>query len=64
MSAGQPSGVDEDELEAELEGLEQERIDEAMLKTGTVPVGDEVGRLPNAGTKEREYTYFPALQRA
>lgn len=57
MSAGQPTGVDEDDLEAELEGLEQEQIDEAMLKTGTVPVGDEVGRLPNAGTKEREYIF-------
>lgn len=52
LTAGQSNAVDEDELEAELEGLEQERIDEAMLKTGTVPVGDEVGRLPNAGTKE------------
>lgn len=49
---GEP--VDEDELENELEGLEQEQIDERMLKTGTVPVHDEINRLPNAANGERE----------
>ena len=38
---GEP--VDDDELEAELEGMEQEAIDERMLKTGTVPVADLPG---------------------
>lgn len=38
---GEP--IDEDELEAELEGMEQEAIDEKMLKTGTVPVADLPG---------------------
>ena len=49
---GEP--VDEDELENELEGLEQEQIDERMLKTGTVPVHDEINRLPSAANGERE----------
>lgn len=53
---GEP--VDETELDEELEGMEQERIDEAMLKTGTVPVADEVNRLPEVGNKERECIFF------
>lgn len=43
---------DEDELEAELEGLEQEVMDERMLKTGTVPVADQITRLPAAANGE------------
>jgi Snf7 len=42
---GEP--IDEDDLEAELEGLEQEVMDERMLKTGSVPVTGEVNRLPS-----------------
>lgn len=45
----QPS---EDELEAELEGLEQEAMDVRMLKTGTVPVADQINRLPAAANGE------------
>jgi charged multivesicular body protein 4 len=41
--------VDEDELDAELADLQQEQLDEKMLKTGTVPVGD---RLPSAAQHE------------
>lgn len=41
---GEP--IDEADLEEELEGLEQEAMDEKMLKTGTVPVTGEVSRLP------------------
>lgn len=48
---------DEDELEAELEGLEQEAMDERMLKTGTVPVSDQLNRLPAAANGEREYIH-------
>ncbi|KAL9086601.1 MAG: hypothetical protein Q9165_007044 [Trypethelium subeluteriae] len=40
--------VDEDDLDEELQELQQEQLDEKMLKTGTVPVGDEVHRLPAA----------------
>lgn len=32
--------------------MEQEAIDERMLKTGTVPVSDEVNRLPAAANGE------------
>lgn len=41
---GEP--VDEDELEAELEDLQQEQLDEQMLKTGSVPVSDQIQRVP------------------
>ncbi|KAJ5852057.1 Snf7 [Penicillium soppii] len=43
---------DEAELDAELEDLEQEAMDERMVKTGFVPVGDQLDRLPAAGNKE------------
>ena len=46
------TGVDEEELEDELAELQQEELDNKMLKTGTVPVGDRVDRLPVA----REYS--------
>lgn len=39
--------VDEDDLEAELESMQQEQLDEQMLKTGTVPVADSISRMPN-----------------
>ena len=45
--------VDEDELEADLEQLEQEDMDKKMLGTGTVPVSDTVHRLPTAANGER-----------
>ena len=44
---GEP--IDEADLEEELEGMEQEAMDERMLKTGTVPVAGEVDRLPQVG---------------
>lgn len=44
---GEP--IDEADLEAELEDIEQEAMDERMLKTGTLPVGGEVDRLPQVG---------------
>ncbi|KAJ5677638.1 Snf7 [Penicillium maclennaniae] len=43
---------DEDELEEELEGLEQEAMDERMLNTGPVPVNSQLDRLPEAGKSE------------
>lgn len=59
----QPVGEqpDEDELDAELEGLEQEAMDERMLKTGTVPVADQINRLPAAANEERESFPYPLL---
>ena len=53
------TGVDEDELEDELAELQQEELDNKMLKTGTVPVSDQITRLPNAAVGEREY--FPVV---
>ncbi|KAF2276571.1 Snf7-domain-containing protein [Westerdykella ornata] len=44
--------VDEDELDQELAELQQEKLDEQMLKTGTIPVGDKVDRLPAAAQHE------------
>jgi len=45
---GEP--VDEADLEEELEGLEQEAMDERMLKTGPTPVTGEINRLPAVST--------------
>lgn len=49
--------VDEDELDAELEGLEQEAMDERMLNTGPVPVNSQLDRLPAAGTSDCKFIY-------
>ncbi|RVX67107.1 Vacuolar-sorting protein SNF7 [Exophiala mesophila] len=42
--------IDEADLEEELEGLEQEAMDERMLKTGPTPVTGEINRLPAVAT--------------
>lgn len=47
-------GVDEDELDEELAELQQEQLDERMLKTGSVPVSDQINRMPSAPSKCRE----------
>jgi charged multivesicular body protein 4 len=47
---GEP--IDETELDDELAELEQEQLDDRMLKTGTVPVSDEIHRLPAVGNGE------------
>ena len=52
---GEP--IDEADLEEELEGMEQEAMDERMLKTGTVPVAREIDRLPQVGNGERKLTH-------
>ena len=57
--------MDEGELEAELEGLEQEAMDERMLNTGPTPVGNRLEGLPAAGTAERKFALacsLPAVQ--
>lgn len=38
--------MDDAELEADLEQLQQEALDEQIVKTGNVPIADEVGRTP------------------
>lgn len=54
---GEP--LDEADLEEELEGMEQEMMDERMLKTGTVPVQG----LPAVGNQPRKSTQEPTLKR-
>lgn len=55
-SIGEP--MDETELDTELEGMEQEAIDERMLNTGTVPVNTpSVDKLPAAANGERKSLY-------
>ncbi|KAF4332463.1 vacuolar-sorting SNF7 [Fusarium beomiforme] len=49
-SLGEP--IDEDELENELDELQQEQLDEQMLKTGNVPVSDAVHKLPTPASAE------------
>ena len=56
---GEP--IDEADLEEELEGLEQEAMDERMLKTGPTPVTGEISRLPAVSTGPRKL-YYPSLE--
>ncbi|KAG8529422.1 ESCRT-III subunit protein snf7 [Bacidia gigantensis] len=47
--------IDEDELEGELAAMEQEKLDNQMLSTGTtVPVGDELDRQHVATNGEKK----------
>jgi charged multivesicular body protein 4 len=43
-------------LEDELENMEQEVLDKKMLDTGTVPVGDQVHKMPAVANGGREST--------
>jgi len=52
-------GLDEGELDDELEAMQQEELDTKMLKTGTVPVSDQVNRLPTPAQGERELDADP-----
>ncbi|KAI1851097.1 hypothetical protein JX265_002856 [Neoarthrinium moseri] len=47
---GEP--IDEEELDEELEAMQQEQLDEQMLKTGTVPVADSLNRMPAVANGE------------
>lgn len=47
---GEP--IDETELEDELEAMQQEQLDEQMLKSGTVPVSDSIQRMPSVANGE------------
>jgi len=46
--------MDDDELEDELAELQQEELDNKMIKSGTIPVHDQVQRLPAVGAGERK----------
>lgn len=60
----QLQGLDEDELDEELAELQQEELDNKMLKTGTVPVSDQIQRLPNQPVGERKSRSNSEMQRA
>jgi charged multivesicular body protein 4 len=47
---GEP--IDEIDLEAELEEMQQEQLDEQMLKSGNVPVSDTISNMPAAANGE------------
>jgi hypothetical protein len=49
--------VDEDELEAELATMEQEKLDADMLKTGPMPVTSPLNRLPNGPKGESKLLF-------
>lgn len=44
--------VDDADLENELEQMQQEELDEQMLKTGSVPVSDAIQHMPAAANGE------------
>ncbi|KAM4057596.1 snf7 domain-containing protein [Hirsutella rhossiliensis] len=44
--------IDDGELEDELDQLQQEQLDEAILKTGNVPVSDAVHTMPSPANAE------------
>ena len=50
---------DETELDEELEGMEQEAMDQRMLQPGHVPVADQVSALPPAAKGERKAQIVP-----
>jgi hypothetical protein len=54
-------GVDEDELDEELAELQQEQLDERMLKTGSVPVSDQINRMPSAPSKYSKAVLFDGM---
>ncbi|KAG5998718.1 ESCRT-III subunit protein snf7 [Claviceps spartinae] len=54
--------LDEDELEAELDELQQEKLDEDILKTGNVPVADLGQRMPSVASQEPVSVKAPVEQ--
>lgn len=50
--------IDEDELQADLDKLEQEALDEKMLKTGTVPVADSLNSIPSGPNGACKYFHI------
>ncbi len=56
-SSSLTNAVDEQDLEDELDQLQQEQLDEAMLKTGTVPV------LASPPSQDREFLLCYATKR-
>lgn len=51
--------IDDADLEDELEQMQQEQLDEQMLKTGTVPVSDQIQHMPAAANGESKLVIYP-----
>lgn len=51
-SGAQANTADEEDLEEELEALQQEELDNKMLDTGTMPVSDQVHKMPTPARGE------------
>ena len=54
MNTVNMDSIDEDDLEAELENLQQEQLDNKMLETGSVPVSDTIKSMPSVANGERK----------
>lgn len=52
--------IDESVLEDELDQLQQEQLDEQILKTGNVPVSDAVHKMPTPLNTERTFQHSPS----
>ncbi|KAK0616051.1 vacuolar-sorting protein SNF7 [Bombardia bombarda] len=52
MNSVNVGAIDEEDLEDELEALQQEELDQKMLGTGSVPVSDQIQRLPTVANGE------------
>jgi len=50
---GQNNGIDEDELDVELENLEQEALDERIFKIGNPPVDGDHAKLPKVSEAKK-----------
>lgn len=53
--------IDEDELESELNQMEQEKVDETILRGGPVPVGDSIGKMPTVDAGPGESSFLLLL---
>lgn len=61
ITQGAHNPIDEDELDEELAELQQEELDNRMLKTGSVPVSDQIHRLPAQPSGPRESIRFLSI---
>lgn len=48
--------VDEEELDAELEELQNAETDKTLADVGTIPLNDQISRMPATSNAERKCT--------
>lgn len=56
ITGNQLDMVDDADLEDELDQLQQEALDEQMLKTGNPPISDAVHKMPSPANAERKFS--------